>query len=573
MSSVPIGYIEVLSNVDITLSTRNSSKNWDGIIEYAICTEELGAEGEGYWIDNDEYNDEDDDEAWVHEDTWRVWDGSDIHCGDYNHVTGMYTIKLRGIGNTTLTGLTSSTILNDRYKIGFKVRHDDTSAQTTVNADFWINGNLENLRNYTTAEDPIESNGHPKMADYCYSYLFANTLLRNDDSRFEMTLPSTELSKYCYQHTFEGTELTKSLKLPAMKLEWGCYQGIYQYCGSITTASELPALDMINECYQYMYSGCTSLTRAPELPSVNLASYCYADMFAGCTSLTKAPRRLPALTLKVACYASMFHNCRSLIEAPDLPAKTLVSNCYSGIFYNCKSLTTIRVGFTDWSEMSGTSWVYGVPSGGVFQCSNGLPEEYGNNRIPTGWMVTRDLMPTYINYQNIRLMDTTTWKVKNTSNVGADSWKYIVAPTFTIYAKASGSGAWGSQVAHCYAEYYSNGSWVSVYAHKKEVSGSGKSVTYEFNHMYSGGSTGDVPNALLWRCRWRSAGDGSGSAHCYVGGIGMWSLDQYNTYAKSKPIRGCRVGIYNTLAEALAACPDQFIGYSINGNPGLSLTP
>ena len=167
-----------------------------------------------------------------------------------------------------------------------------------------------------------------------------------------------------------------------------CYAYMFYNCTSLTQAPELPAETLEKRCYQNMFSGCTSLTQAPELPATTLATYCYFNMFQGCTSLTQAPE-LPATTLATYCYHSMFINCTSLTQAPELPAETLVSGCYTRMFYGCTNLNNINVNFSDWNPTNATtSWVYNVSSG-TFTCPEGLPEEFGTSKIPTGWTVVR----------------------------------------------------------------------------------------------------------------------------------------------------------------------------------------
>ena len=60
-----------------------------------------------------------------------------------------------------------------------------------------------------------------------------------------------------------------------------------------------------------MLQGCTSLTQAPALPATKLAFSCYMGMFVNCTALAQAPA-LPATTLTPSCYQNMFRGCTSL---------------------------------------------------------------------------------------------------------------------------------------------------------------------------------------------------------------------------------------------------------------------
>ena len=164
-----------------------------------------------------------------------------------------------------------------------------------------------------------------------------------------------------------------------------CYRSMFQGCTGLMSAPELPATTLANYCYYYMFNGCTGLTSAPELPATTLANYCYASMFRGCTGLTSAPE-LPATVLAVNCYNSMFYDCTGLTSAPELPATTLANGCYAGMFYGCTDLSLIKVHFTAWGDQTNI-WVENVKSTGTFYKPSTLPEEFGTDRIPTGWTV------------------------------------------------------------------------------------------------------------------------------------------------------------------------------------------
>ena len=126
---------------------------------------------------------------------------------------------------------------------------------------------------------------------------------------------------------------------------------------NITNIPELPATNLANNCYDGMFDWCKSLTTAPELPATNLADHCYSTMFSNCSSLTKAPSVLPATTLAKSCYNFMFGSCTSLTIAPTLPATTLVDGCYTGMFQNCTSLKRIKMnastGVLSWGMLKG----------------------------------------------------------------------------------------------------------------------------------------------------------------------------------------------------------------------------
>ena len=203
-------------------------------------------------------------------------------------------------------------------------------------------------------------------------------------------LPATTLASGCYSSMFSSCiSLTKAPALPATTLAEYCYSYMFSSCTSLVQAPALPAETLALYCYQHMFSDCTSLTQAPALPATDLDGYCYSGMFFGCTSLVQAPA-LPATSLDGYCYSIMFFGCTSLTKAPDLPATALVGYCYNSMFTYCTSLNSININFTSWDPSDATlDWVTSVSSSGTFTCPTGLPEEFGNDKIPHGWTVVR----------------------------------------------------------------------------------------------------------------------------------------------------------------------------------------
>ena len=86
------------------------------------------------------------------------------------------------------------------------------------------------------------------------------------------------------------------------------------------------------------------------------------------------------------CYDSMFSGCTGLTSAPELPATTLAPSCYRQMFSGCTKLSLIKVHFTAWGSQT-SKWVSNVASAGTFYKPHVLTEEYGNDKIPTGWTV------------------------------------------------------------------------------------------------------------------------------------------------------------------------------------------
>ena len=217
--------LEFLSANPFSIS---APKNWDGKLEYT--------NGSG----------------------WKTWDGSAIASGE---IESNHYIYLRGIGNSKITGVSSS-----------------RAKWSIVGTNIACNGDIDLLLDYSS----VKSGNRPAMAEYCYGSMFYGcTSLTAAPS-----LPATTLANYCYYYMFRG-------------------------CTSLTAAPSLPATTLANYCYSYMFRGCTSLTAAPSLPATTLAEYCYSYMFYGCESLTAAPA-LPATTLANYCYSYMFRGCRKI---------------------------------------------------------------------------------------------------------------------------------------------------------------------------------------------------------------------------------------------------------------------
>ena len=280
-------YLTFSSPKSFTLKVNDSTKHWDGTLEYFSADK-----------------------------VWAVWDGTTI-LSAYNN-DGEYVLYLRGTGNTVITGRTANGA-------------SDTYRWVLTGSDIACVGNIENLLDYAT----VESGQHPTMAEACYVYMFFDCTSLTQAP----TLTATTLADYCYCGMFvRCTSLTQTPVLPAITLSYGCYQDMFFGCTGLTQAPALPATTLASYCYADMFYGCTSLTQAPALSATTLSSHCYHQMFSSCTSLTQTPA-LPATTLANDCYYYMFHDCTSLTKAPALPATTLANNCYYGMFSGCTSLT------------------------------------------------------------------------------------------------------------------------------------------------------------------------------------------------------------------------------------------
>ena len=274
-------YLTFSSPNSFTLAVNDSTKHWDGTLEYFASNK-----------------------------TWTVWDGTTTLSAVADD--GEYVLYLRGTGNTVITGNSQ----NYRWIL--------------TGSNIACVGNIENLLDYAT----VQSGSHPPMAEGCYGNIFYGCTALTQAPEF----PATILAIGCYFNMFNGcTSLTQAPALPATTLADYCYNNMFYGCTALTQAPALPATTLAEGCYNGMFRDCINLTKAPALPATTLANNCYRSMFQVCTSLTQAPA-LPATTLAEGCYFEMFKGCSSLTKAPALPATTLANNCYFNMFAYCTAL-------------------------------------------------------------------------------------------------------------------------------------------------------------------------------------------------------------------------------------------
>ena len=156
MDLIPPAYLSFIGNEDFTLKTYNTTKNWDGTLEYSTDTT-----------------------------TWNTWNGTEISSAGGK-------LYLRGTGNTKITGSSNN------YRFVF------TGTNTLKIA---CEGNIENLLDYET----VSAGGHPNMGMSCYSSMFQGcTSLTSAPA-----LPATMLGAGCYHEMFYNcTSLRSAPALP-----------------------------------------------------------------------------------------------------------------------------------------------------------------------------------------------------------------------------------------------------------------------------------------------------------------------------------------------------------------------
>lgn len=260
-----------------TLTTANSTKNWDGTIETST----------------DGTN-------------WTVWDGTTGVTSSNNG-----RLYVRGSNNTYITGnKNNGWVFTNAHLIA-------------------IGGNIESLLDNET----VGANTHPSMANYAFAGLFMNAPIFLVPETF---LPATTLAKYCYQYLFSGTNLLIAPALPATILADYCYQYLFNGCTALSDIDDLHlnANTVYIGSYSNMFKGCTALTTAPALPATTVRSMGCAAMFYGCTALVTPPA-LPATTVDTYSYNNIFYGCTSLTKLVALPAINISSNSYAGMFRNC----------------------------------------------------------------------------------------------------------------------------------------------------------------------------------------------------------------------------------------------
>lgn len=79
------------------------------------------------------------------------------------------------------------------------------------------------------------------------------------------------------------------------------------------------------------------------------------------------------------------------ITAVVISSTTPINGAFNSAFYQCSSLTSITVGWTDWSNGTYQNWVRDISGSGTFTCPVALGDNStiarGNNYCPNNWTV------------------------------------------------------------------------------------------------------------------------------------------------------------------------------------------
>ena len=301
-------YLSFIGNEDFTLKTYNTTKNWDGTLQYS-----------------------------TNGSTWNTWNGTEISSSGSK-------LYLRGTGNTKITGNSNN------YRFVF------TGTSTLKIA---CEGNIENLLDYET----VSASGHPTMAAHCYMGMFwgCASLTKAPE------LPATTLADYCYSAMFRNcTSLTTASELPATTLANYCYNFMFYGCTSLTTAPELAATTLASGCYRSMFYGCTSLTTPPSvLPATTLAAECYKFMFEF-TAIDAIPRIMATKYSTDSC-KGMFDDIKTLnVYSTSGTGHTYGWKAPSPASRYCSGMFGSDDGESEWAKLDGSNFPNsGTPTSGT----------------------------------------------------------------------------------------------------------------------------------------------------------------------------------------------------------------
>lgn len=121
------------------------------------------------------------------------------------------------------------------------------------------------------------------------------------------------------------------------------------------------------------------------LPASSVPNTGYYWMFFSQGNLQTPPQILATEFNHESCWA-MFINCYSLTSGPQIFAtSSYQSDSFAMMFNNCLNLSEMKVHFTEWKIQQ--SWLEGVAANGTFYKPAVLPEEYGDDKIPSNWTV------------------------------------------------------------------------------------------------------------------------------------------------------------------------------------------
>lgn len=233
----PVEYFVTFSSPSsFTIGTANSTKNWNGTIEYST----------------DKTN-------------WNTWAGTSVLVGVSDGTS--YNLYLRGTNNTYITGSGSSV---------------QWSVNTNGTTGVAISGNIENLLDYAT----VQLGNHPTMSIYCFRRLFYTATGVGDCSK--LILGALTVPNYGYATMFSRSSITAPPILMATSIgDHGCNSMFYN-CTSLDKLTKLNIITIGTSGCLSMFYGCTNIKMSTTQTSTYVNAYTiptasssssYTDMF------------------------------------------------------------------------------------------------------------------------------------------------------------------------------------------------------------------------------------------------------------------------------------------------------
>ena len=178
-----------------------------------------------------------------------------------NNASDAVTFKKNGGTEETITRGSSAEITLEA--VGDKVSFygNNTYCSTSSNnsnifcdKDCYVYGNIMSLMSASNFENLKEI-----TTTYAFSRLFYSTStntnkIKNKEGA-DLYLPATTLSTYCYNEMFRYATLTKSPELKADTLANGCYQSMFEGCGSLASVTCLATDINASNCTRGWLSG------------------------------------------------------------------------------------------------------------------------------------------------------------------------------------------------------------------------------------------------------------------------------------------------------------------------------
>ena len=197
-----VPYLTFSSPNSFTLAVEDTTKHWDGTVEYSTDTS-----------------------------VWATWDGTTMLSSTTSGSDNV--LYLRGTGNT---------------KIGYydEAVEYDYIPWVINGTDVRCNGNIETLLDYAT----VKAGQHPTMGEKCFAGLFkgCTALITSPE------LPAMTLASECYYYMFSDcTSLTQAPSLPATTLADNCYNNMFNGCTSLKLSST--KTDEYTQAYRVPSSG------------------------------------------------------------------------------------------------------------------------------------------------------------------------------------------------------------------------------------------------------------------------------------------------------------------------------